>query len=172
MGVIAEWGRGVIDMKEEDLLDGLEGRLAQACQEATKEIRDKITEDWFAGYGSPVSTNEAGLHTPTVSMSGKSLVCVTRTRTEDPPLFAPPSSTVEKWSERHNAGLDDSWILHLLYDEGIIGLPKQGTVPLYGSTYWENPAFKKKEPLYDAVSDTSKWNPDFEKKVKSKLGLS
>lgn len=163
LGAFDNWLEGVEDQMKEK---SDPGRIASACEEATREIRQQIIQTWdyFMWY----STDAATLYTQNVSatgsfMHGMKVVVVTDSKVESG-MFNPPTQKASYWRERHGGiGIDHrEWILNLLFDQGIIGLPD------WGDTMNYHPARKGNGTLESHFQNSGIWQ-SFESRVKSKI---
>lgn len=141
-------------------------KVASACMEATKEIRKDIIQSWetyrwqstdaATQYQQSVSNQSKGAH------SGWSTSVITDSWVDGGSFF-PYTSTVEKWEEHHYSLGGNDWILHLLFDAGVIGLPPKGA---HG---WVNDNFHiAPTPLESHFQSSGIWQT-FESRVKARI---
>lgn len=143
--------------------------IAGACQEATKEIRKEIIQSWDDFRWA--STDAATIYSQDIqakesSSRGTSMVVVTDSWV-DSGAFNPPRSTAKDWIRRHGGSDPQGFVLNLLMDEGIIGLPAVFAVSYYPPI--QNPHFRQASTPLETHFDTSPIWQSFEARVKSKI---
>lgn len=169
MGIIWDFFEPRIEEFEENFFKSLESELKNAVKTVTKEIRDEIVREWFGEYNSS-STEEAAEYEVTMNKSGtgkgKSITATCEHKVE-PGSFFPSSSTISAWETRHGTSLGGTdWILHLLMEMGIIGLPPIGVV-----SGWKNNHFAQRgQNLETATLTGSQWSK-WASEVASRIGL-
>lgn len=105
-------------------------RLASTCDEATREIRREIITSWDGDFN--WGTTDAATQYDQKSdkagsiRSGKLVYTVTTDSKIPSERFTP--NTLNHWYFSHHSGYGDGreWVLGLLMDSGIIGLPDWG----------------------------------------------
>lgn len=182
MGVLLAWKDAVVKEAKEGMLDEFEAKLPPACESVTREIREDITRDWFAqGNANPESTIACYQYPTSIQRSGDTLSCTTHTFFEEN-AFHPASSTIEAWSARHGAGLNDVFIAELIHYKGEIVLPATGTYPLKWGAWngqrpgeiWINEKYARHHvfpPLEPWILMHARWKSEWAQRVASMIGL-
>lgn len=169
MGVIWDFFEPQIEQFEKNLLRRIEYALKSVVKEVTKEIRDEIVREWFSNCNSS-STENATHYDVTMKgarAKGSNSITATCVHKVEPSEFHPDSSTVSDWEDYrgHNLG-GDLWILDLLMNKGIIGLPAY-----FSWVQRTNPNFiQRGQTLETATLTGSQWGR-WADEVKSRLGL-
>lgn len=170
MGVVSEafnkWLDTEVESAVEEKCDS--GKLQSACLDAVKQIREEIIQGWYPYNW--FSTHAATDYKQKLSKSGSikagsvSLVCDTDSKVESGRFD--PASLNWSYFGSHPQVTDDpqEWVLSLLMDQGIVGLPKEGI-----RTGWVNYNFKKAGTPLEAHFDSSGVWQKFEGLVKSKI---
>lgn len=126
-----------------------------------KQIRSQIIREWFAPFsGTSFSQLKIQEVRPSFHVNGVTgkLTFDTWTDTDliDPDNF--PSAV--RWTG--NWGGDPvEMVSHLVFDEGIIGLPLHSTIEGYNGPGWDNGTnlhFHQKTPLEQSIFFSEKWN--------------
>lgn len=124
MGQVADFFTNAIKDFKGDVTDEILEKLPSACEEATREIREAITDIWFRGFnGEP--TKGATRYIPSLTKGENGGSCVVETYT-DSAWYYPIPIEAEKYLARHDyPELKDpvNWVLFQFHDLGNIGLP-------------------------------------------------
>lgn len=143
--------------------------IAEACLQATKEIRKEIIQIWYPYNWH--STDAATVYDQDIqakegSNRGMSMIVITNSHVASE-NFSPFGETASDWIKKHGGTDPEGFILGLLMDEGIVGLPE-----MFGVSYHpprRNPHFKQASIPLEAHFDTSPIWQTFEARVKLKI---
>lgn len=170
MGVIWRFFDSEIKRFEQNLLRRCEYALKTVVKDVTKEIRDEIVREWFGDCNS--SSTESATHYDVevhgARLEGSKSVTAICHHKVVPGEFAPSSSTVAAWEGRngHPSLGGDLWILDLLMNKGIIGLPAY-----FSWVQRPNPNFiQRGQTLENATLTGAQWSR-WAGEVASRLGL-
>lgn len=135
MGFLVSFFENALNEFKHDYLIQLSSNLSNACEIATRQCREEITDIWFRGFNGS-KTKAATLYLPSLTIGADTATCVVNTYT-DSALYVPPTSATG-YVMRHAGEYPithhpSDWVLHLFHDVGNIGLPDVSTV-----TSWVN----------------------------------
>lgn len=160
----------------DDWLQGIEAEMfelpsgiASACLEATKEIRKDIIQSWYPynwNSTDAATVYNQDIHSNENSNRGMSTVVITNSHI-DSGLFYPVGETASVWIKKHGGSDPHGFILNLLMDEGIVGLPEVFAVSYNPPR--KNPHFQQALIPLEAYFDTSPTWQTFEARVKAKI---
>ena len=137
--------------------------------QATKEIRKEIIQSWYPynWHTTDAATiYEQDTYSKENSNRGMSTVVITNSHIESN-IFNPDGETASEWIKRHGGSDPQGFILNLLMDEGIVGLPEMFAVSYHPPK--RNPHFQQALIPLESYFDTSPIWQTFEARVKSKI---
>lgn len=131
--MLLEFFTKAFDDFKHDYLVQLSERLSAACESATRELREEITDIWFRGFNGS-KTKAATVYLPNLTIGADTATCIVDTYT-DSAIYATPIKASE-YVRRHSHPpkqyptpyAPSDWVLHLFHDVGNIGLPDVSTV--------------------------------------------
>ena len=148
--------------------------VAMSNKEEVRLVRQRIIDAWFEGFnGTPFSAVKVQHVTESHSINGFAGHLTFRSWTESSEIRT--FASAEKWRSREwreDPGVESNlWVSNLVFDQGIIGLPKYSSIPGYSGRGWldgVNLHFHQKEPLSSEILSSNKW-VDFMNKVEKEL---
>lgn len=163
LGAFDGWREDIENQMKEEYSPA---KIADACREATEEIRKEIIQSWYPYNWA--STDAATQYRQSMSTSGGGTSWSASVLTDSwvsSGAFNPPSLNAWYFSKHPGVtGDPQSYVLDFLMDDGIVGLPAAGAV-----TGWVNPHFKQAGTGLEAHFDASGIWQTFEARVKSKI---
>lgn len=169
MDVLSAFDSWLEDVRREEDQITNPVKLKSVCKQATKDVRIDIIRSWYTYNWA--STVFATQYNQSVDKSGSGesrKIVVTTDSYVDSARFHPHSSTAQKWLDRHPdvpaIYPPNEYVLNLIMDQGIIGLPATSTV-----SDWKNNNFKIARNGLEAEYETSPIWKTFESKVKGML---
>lgn len=144
-------------------------RYEKACKQATKEIRERVIEDWFGEYNAD-KAKSSSVYRPYIKAQDNKKVIISVNTYNDADLY-PLIPDAEAWLSRNDVSPQWSSNIYVLeklqMDKGIIGLPERSVY--FPEKNWKNANFiQRDETLRKAILNSSLWD-SFEERVKSKV---
>lgn len=125
-----------------------------------KKVRTNIINEWFRGFnGTPFSQNKIQEVHPSFSGSGLNYYLEFETWTETSGIDPGEFESAVRWTSDYG-GDPVEMVSSLVFDQGIIGLPLNSTIPNYSGRGWLNGVnlhFHQYDPLDFAIKSSEKW---------------
>ena len=130
----------IVEEVKEDINQQIKNALnsvAHSAKDDIKNLRSQIIKQWFGEFdGSEFFAKDRQIVEPSFTSGDMWGVISFKSWTES--SLIRNFETAQRWVDKYDGESPNEWVSHLIFDEGIIGLPLYSRIPNYNGMGWEN----------------------------------